>query len=95
MSLPDGVGGASVDLSDVEIVNGEHWLIDTDQMQMVAETVTDTQLAARFAGMRFRNPVPKGTVTPVDVSARVAVTGTTSATEIKAYCQPLYKRPWG
>ena len=92
-ALPDGIAGDTVNLSDVDLVDGEHWLIDTDQLQLPAETVTDTQLAARFAGMRFRNPIPKRTTVPVEVP--VTVTGATGATEIKAYMTPLFKRPWG
>jgi hypothetical protein len=93
VALPDGIAGDTINLSDVEIVEGEHWLIDTDQLQLPAETVTDTQLAARFAGMRFKHPIPKRTTVPVEVP--VTITGATAETEIKAYMTPLYKRPWG
>ena len=92
-TLPDGIDGATVPFADVDFADGEHWLVDTDQLQLPIETVTETQAAARLAGLRFKNPIPKRTITPVEVP--ISISGATSETEITAYMQPLYKRPWG
>lgn len=92
-TLPDGIAGATVPFADVDFADGEHWLVDTDQLQLPIETVTETQAAARLAGLRFKYPIPKRTITPVEVP--ISISGATSETEITAYMIPLYKRPWG
>lgn len=94
VTLPDGLSDNTVRLpADGGLADGEHWLVDTDQTQMTAESVTNTQIAARMAGLKFQHPIPARTLTPVNVD--VSVTGGSAATEVKAYIQPLYQRPWG
>ncbi|WP_146099156.1 hypothetical protein [Nocardia nova] len=92
VTAPDGITGDTRQLP--EFADGDHWLVDPDQTTGVnIDTVTDTQAAALMAGMLFRNPIPPRTVVPVAVP--VSATGATTATEVKAFMTPLYKRPWG
>lgn len=87
--LPDGIGGASVPLPDMDPEEGE-FLVVTDQLEVPIENMADTQIAARLAGLLFQNPVPPGTPTTA-----VPINGGPVSTTIRMTLEPLYKRPWG
>ncbi len=89
--LPDGIGGALVDIhsAEYEPSNGE-WLVVTDQLDVTVEDMADSQVVALLAGMMFQFPIPANTPVvevPIDL-------GTTETT-VRAYMEPLYQRPWG
>lgn len=91
--LPDGIDGNGVDvgvvpLPEMDPAEGD-WLVVTDQMEVPIENTADTQIAARLAGLLFKNPIPPGT----DPVAVPITTGT--ATTVRFYLTPLYRRPWG
>ncbi|WP_280305354.1 hypothetical protein [Nocardia neocaledoniensis] len=92
VTLPDGIGDVTVPMP--EFADGEHWLVDPDLTTGVqVDTVTNTQAAARMAGMLFQHPIPGGTVVPVPRT--VSVTGGDTTTQVTAYMTPLHRRPWG
>ncbi len=92
VTVPDGIGDTSVTLPEFD--DGEHWLVDPDMTTGVQlDTVTNTQAAARMAGLLFQHPIPPRTVVPVPRA--VSVVGGNTATEVKAFMTPLYRRPWG
>ncbi|CAM3038479.1 hypothetical protein [Skermania piniformis] len=92
VTVPDGIGGTTVRLT--EFADGEHWLVDPDMTGGVnLDTVTNTQAAARMAGLLFQYPIPPHTVTPVDCP--VSATGADTDTEVAVYMTPLHMRPWG
>ncbi|MGN2634630.1 hypothetical protein ACTD5D_39750 [Nocardia takedensis] len=92
VTLPDGIGDVTVELTEFD--DGEHWLVDPDMTTGVQlDTVTNTQAAARMAGLLFQHPIPPRTVVPVPRTVRVV--GGNTATEVKAFMTPLYRRPWG
>ncbi|QLF83996.1 minor tail protein [Gordonia phage Upyo] len=92
LKIPDGIGGDLIDIKSAQFDpdNGE-WLIITDQEEVTIEDVQNSQVVALLAGLMFKTPIPAGTTTPVDVPI---VLGSTSNT-VRAYMEPLYKRPWG
>ncbi|WP_410877354.1 hypothetical protein [Nocardia sp. A7] len=92
VTLPDGIGTDTRQLP--EFADGEHWLVDPDMTTGVQlDTVTNTQAAARMAGLLFQNTIPARTTVPV--SRAVSVTGGDTDTAVTAYMTPLYRRPWG
>lgn len=92
VTVPDGIGDVTVTLPEFD--DGEHWLVDPDMTTGVQlDTVTNTQAAARMAGLLFQNPIPPRTVVPVPRT--VSATGANTDTEVKAFMTPLFRRPWG
>lgn len=87
--LPDGLGGDTVPLPDMDPAEGD-WLVVTDQLEVPIENMANTQIAARLAGLLFQHPIPPNT--PV---VDVGIKGSTTPTTIRMTLEPLYKRPWG
>lgn len=88
--LPDGIGGATVPVADMDPEEGD-WLVVTDQLEISIENMANTQIVARQAGMMFQNPIPPGTeVVEVPINA-----GPGASTTIRFTLEPLYQRPWG
>lgn len=93
-TVPDGIGGEVVRLEVFDASVG-NLFIDTDPFAMQLESHVDSQIAASLLGLRFRMPIPKGTLTPVQVPIRCEnAAGAPVPGEAKAWMTPLWKRPW-